>query len=111
MFFSNLYFLEQQAKEKQISLEEIKKFLIENPISINKEEKEYYSIKEVAEIIGVKIQTLYQYNTNRLIKYYKVGKKCMYKMEDIMEFMGRNEIKSKYNIQQDIENSLSTLKR
>ena len=35
----------------------------------------------------------------------------MYKMEDIMEFMGRNEIKSKYNIQQDIENSLSTLKR
>ena len=29
MFFSNLYFLEQQAKEKQISLEEIKKILDE----------------------------------------------------------------------------------
>lgn len=109
--FDNLFFLEQQIREKQHSLEEIRRFLIENPISINKEEKEFYSIEEAAKIIGVKTQTLYQYNTNRMINYYKVGKRCMYKMDDIMNFMARNQIKSKYNIQQDIENSLSTLKR
>lgn len=50
--------------------------------------QEFLTRKEAAEFLGVKASTLTQwaYTHEKKLAYYKVGKTCQYKMQDLIDY-------------------------
>jgi excisionase family DNA binding protein len=53
------------------------------------------SIKEAAEFLGISVQTLYGWCCKRLIVFVKVGRRDMFRQEDLNEFVERRRVQSR----------------
>lgn len=53
-------------------------------------EKDFYTVKEVAEKLNLKIATVYRYIKTGKIKAYKVGKRLRIKKKEIEDFMSKH---------------------
>ena len=47
----------------------------------------FYDIKEAAKLLHCEVSTMYSYNHNRRIKYYKRGGEVLYKGKDLLNFL------------------------
>ena len=52
----------------------------------------FYSLKEVASLIGLHPSTVWRMSRDGAFKTYAIGKKRMVKREDLQEFIERNEV-------------------
>ena len=58
-------------------------------------EKKYINEKEVSEITGIALSTLRNSRFRRTgINYYKIGRSCKYRYEDVIAFMENRKIKT-----------------
>lgn len=58
-------------------------------------EDEYYTIKEVAEILKVAYLTVYRWVRDEKIKAYQLGKEYRIKRDDLDKFMESSKYKTK----------------
>jgi excisionase family DNA binding protein len=56
------------------------------------------SVKEAAEFLGISIQTLYGWCCKRLIVFVKVGRRDMFRQEDLNEFVERRRVQSRTTV-------------
>jgi len=54
-------------------------------------EKKFYSVKEAALYCGVSSRLIYQKIKGREIRFYKVNSKIVFDVDDLVEFVKRNE--------------------
>jgi predicted DNA-binding transcriptional regulator AlpA len=53
-----------------------------------------YEVDEAAKLVGVKVKTMYHYNTTGIgPKRYKVGRKVCYKESDLRAWMERERVR------------------
>lgn len=58
-------------------------------------EKKYLNEKEVSEITGIALSTLRQSRFQRTgINYYKIGRSCKYRYDEVIAFMENRKIKT-----------------
>jgi len=63
-----------------------------SPISNNN----WLTIEDVIRILNVSRRTLQSYRDKRLIPYYQVGRKILFKNTDIDDFLERHHVKARY---------------
>ena len=73
--------------------------------SSQKEEKEFYTLKEAAVFLNIAVSTLYFLNSSKAISYIRKGKKCYYLKSDLMNFLKDGRIKSIKELQNEADNS------
>lgn len=54
-------------------------------------EKKFYNVKQAAEFCGMSPRLLYLKKKKREIRYYKIGSLIVFDVEDLIEFVKRNE--------------------
>lgn len=54
-------------------------------------EKKFYNVREAAEFCGMSPRLLYLKKKQREIRYYKIGSLIVFDVEDLIEFVKRNE--------------------
>jgi excisionase family DNA binding protein len=66
-----------------------------------KKQKEFLTLQETAEMLNVKVNTIYSYNVQKILPTYKVGRSNMYKYEDVIRFMEKNRSVSSKEIKNE----------
>lgn len=64
--------------------------LADNPPNRRKKmttNKSFLTTDEVAELLRIPKNTIYQFTHRREIPFYKVGRKCLFKIEDVQAFL------------------------
>lgn len=69
-------------------------------------EKEFLSVNEVAEMLGLKPKTIYAWTHSRKIKFSKSGKVLRFKRSHILEYLEANTATTVDEIKQDAERQL-----
>ncbi len=54
-------------------------------------EKKFYSVKQAAEFCGISPSLIYLKIKKREIRFYKINSKIVFDVEDLNEFVKRNE--------------------
>lgn len=54
-------------------------------------QKKFYSVKEAAAFCGMSRRLLYLKKKERALRYYKIGSLIVFDVEDLIEFVKRNE--------------------
>jgi len=49
------------------------------------------SLEEVAHFLGVSERTVHNYKDKRNLKYYKAGSKILFRMEEVLAWLGRDQ--------------------
>lgn len=61
--------------------------------------KEYLDVSEACQFLCVSKSTLYKLNHRKELRYYKTGKKVFYARDSLIEYITRNKILSKDDIE------------
>nr|WP_321453522.1 helix-turn-helix domain-containing protein [uncultured Carboxylicivirga sp.] len=72
---------------REIFQEEISKVQFQNPTSNTHEEKEVITRKEAMELLNCSHSTLYRYQKEGEVPYFKIGKKVLFKRSELLEFI------------------------
>ncbi|MHA3047141.1 helix-turn-helix domain-containing protein [Riemerella anatipestifer] len=94
---------------RQVIREELEK--LKGSFLQQKEEDAFYTVEQVAEMLGVTEKTVYGLNTKKQIAYSKFAGKCFYKKKDIMNAIDSGRIKPKHEIKLDAQKLISDLKK
>lgn len=54
-------------------------------------EKRFYNVKEAAQFCGVSSRLIYLKSKERALRFYKINSKIVFDVEDLIEFVKRNE--------------------
>lgn len=106
--FQNIY-ADLMQNIRLVIQEELEK--LKNIISQPKDEELFYSLEDVAGILGISPKTMYSLNRRREITYSKQANKCYYSKKDILDFIARGRIKSKHDIELEASNSLLNIRK
>jgi excisionase family DNA binding protein len=69
--------------------------------------KQFLTLNEAADYLGVSKSTIYQYTHQKIIPYYKpAGRLIYFKIDDLNNFLGSIKIKSQEQIKDEAERSL-----
>jgi excisionase family DNA binding protein len=79
----------------------------DSPISLS----EYVNISEAAQILSISKQTIYGYNHQRKIPFYKRGKRVYFKRKELNDWIGSIRVKSFEEIQKEADNYMASRKR
>lgn len=109
-FYMNNYIINDHAfNQIETWLTNFKKEVLKEIEKMKNQQNEgeiYYSADQVAEILGISKGTLYNLNTSREITYSKVSGKCFYTKKSVMNYLSRNTLKSKYEIEDETLSNL-----
>ena len=65
--------------------------------------KEYITIDKAAEMLSVSIKTMYHYNRNRIIPYYKPSRIIYYKESDLRDFIEKGKCYSQKELSEKVK--------
>lgn len=54
-------------------------------------QKKFYSVKQAADFCGISSRLIYSKVKERSLRFYKVNSKILFDVEDLIEFVTRNE--------------------
>ena len=54
-------------------------------------QKKFYSVRQAAEFCGISSRLIYLKVKERSLRFYKVNSKILFDVEDLIEFVTRNE--------------------
>ncbi|HFK5512002.1 TPA: helix-turn-helix domain-containing protein [Elizabethkingia anophelis] len=77
----------------------------------SKEDETFYSLEQVAEMLGISPKTMYSLNNRKEIGYSKLAGKCYYHKKDIIEAINKGRVKTRYEIELEAINSVTSLRR
>lgn len=101
----------------EILSQNIRKIIREELINITQngvtqnDNETIYTIHQVAEILGISVNTIYRLNRDREIGFYKKTGKCFYTKKNILEFIESGKVKSKHEIELEATTSLFNSKK
>jgi excisionase family DNA binding protein len=65
----------------------------EKTIVINKDKSKYFNVDSLAKYLNLSRATIYKWTCSRIIPFFKVGSRTMFKKEDIEEWIDKKRIK------------------
>lgn len=93
-------------------LAEIKKILSEVLSEKRSPDKEFLTVDEAAEIMGVSRSHIYRLTSEKRIPFSKPGgKRVMIRRRDFIEWLETNRVKSQNEVQKDIEEFMKNSRR
>ena len=72
-------------------INEIKSLILHSNINASKSQRKYLKSAEVAELLSISLNTLYQLRINRQLPYTKIGGTIYFEREDVEAMMSKNK--------------------
>lgn len=70
----------------------------------SKSQKPYLSLEEAATYLSLKKSTLYQYTSKKILPFYKIRRKILFKVDELNEFIENHRVKTSDEIEEEALN-------
>ncbi|WP_341228455.1 helix-turn-helix domain-containing protein [uncultured Arcticibacterium sp.] len=86
---------------EEIIAQILKRNLLYNSLSREKEERSIMSIDEASEYLQIPKNTLYRYTSQRKVPHKKIGRSLKFKREELVDWLAENKRKTIKEIQNE----------
>jgi len=63
--------------------------------------KPFLNVMETSDYLGLKISTIYSYTSKKVIPFYKIRRKILFKVSELNDFIENHRVKSTAEIEKD----------
>jgi len=70
--------------------------------------KPYLNVVETSIYLGLQISTIYSYTSKKVIPFYKIRRKILFKVSELNEYIENHRVKTTAEIEQEAINNIVT---